>query len=264
MAASAGEHHDRLVARPRGRQGQVRRVSRADRGLPRAGRRRLGQHSGRAQGGSEDGREVAEPVHDGSTTCSRTGTRSRARWARACAPTPTTSRCRASSPPSTATSISRSSPRELVPTAPDVETLRELYSRLELRSLLKQLSGGEPATHLRRNCPPRGRTPRPRRGEGLSPYRRAAEAAAHPPAGSRPPRVRGDPRRGGVRALDAAARSRRSWSPSTPRRPRSTTCRRRSSASRSAWSPAARPTCRSRTPAPARRISSTAARCSRD
>ncbi len=36
-------------------------------------------------------------------------------------------------------------PRQLAPASPDVARLRKLYTRLELRSLLKQLPGGEPA-----------------------------------------------------------------------------------------------------------------------
>ncbi len=36
-------------------------------------------------------------------------------------------------------------PRQLAPAPPDIERLRDLYTRLELRSLLKQLPGGEPA-----------------------------------------------------------------------------------------------------------------------
>ena len=58
--------------------------------------------------------------------------------------------------------------------------------------------------------------------------------------------------------------TKRPSSPSTPRRPASTTCRRKSSACRSASSPARPLTCRSRTTIPARRTSSTARRRSHD
>ena len=46
-------------ARSRRRQGQVRRVPRADHRLPRAGRRQLGQHSGHREGRPEDRGEAA-------------------------------------------------------------------------------------------------------------------------------------------------------------------------------------------------------------
>ena len=75
----ARQHHDRHAPRPRGREGEVRRLPRADRRLPGAGRRHLRQHSGRTEGGPEDRGQVAQPVHDVSTACSSTRRRSRAR-----------------------------------------------------------------------------------------------------------------------------------------------------------------------------------------
>jgi len=73
------------------------------------------------------------------------------------------------------------SPRELVPAEPDVEKLRELYSRLELRSLLKQLSGGQAVGAPDSELSAARAHAAAETGESLSPYRRAAEAAAHPP-----------------------------------------------------------------------------------
>ena len=50
---------------------------------------------------------------------------------------------------------------------PDTERLRELYTRLELRALLRQLPSGEPAVPAS-TCPRRGRTQSPRRGSGMA------------------------------------------------------------------------------------------------
>ena len=55
-------------ARSRRRQGEVRRLPRADHRLPRAGRRHLGQHSGHRQGRPEDRGQAARPVQQRSTT----------------------------------------------------------------------------------------------------------------------------------------------------------------------------------------------------
>jgi len=72
--------------------------------------------------------------------------------------------------------------RELVRGAPNVEKLRELYSRLELRSLLKQLPGGDatgaPASEL---AAARAHAAA-ETGDGFPRHSREAEAAAHPPA----------------------------------------------------------------------------------
>jgi DNA polymerase-1 len=74
------------------------------------------------------------------------------------------------------------SPRELLPAARDVERLRELYSRLELRSLLKQLPGGQAAGSPASELSAARAHAAAESGEGLSPHRRADGAAAHPPA----------------------------------------------------------------------------------
>ena len=58
----ADQHHERQRLRPRRREGQVRRLARADHRLPRAGRRQLGQHPGHRQGRPEDRGQVARPV----------------------------------------------------------------------------------------------------------------------------------------------------------------------------------------------------------
>ena len=72
-------------------------------------------------------------------------------------------------------------PRELVPAAPDVEKLRALYSRLELRSLLKQLAGGELAAPASELSAARAHAAA-ETGEGMASYRRSADAGGHAPA----------------------------------------------------------------------------------
>ncbi len=74
-AHHADQHDDEFVARPRRRQGQVRRVSGTDRRLPRARRRQLGQHPGRAESGSKDRGEVAQRVPNARQPASRTSRR---------------------------------------------------------------------------------------------------------------------------------------------------------------------------------------------
>ncbi len=72
--------------------------------------------------------------------------------------------------------------RELVRGAPDVEKLRELYSRLELRSLLKQLPGGDAAGAPASELAAARAHAAAETGDGSPRYSRAAEAAAHPAA----------------------------------------------------------------------------------
>ncbi len=73
--------------------------------------------------------------------------------------------------------------RDLVRAAPDVEKLRELYSRLELRSLLKQLSGGQAVGAPDSELSAARAHAAAETGESLSPYRRATGEDAHPPTG---------------------------------------------------------------------------------
>ena len=61
-ADHAHQHHEQHGAGSRRRQEQVRRLPRADHRLPRAGGRQLGQHPGHRQGGTEDRGQVAGPV----------------------------------------------------------------------------------------------------------------------------------------------------------------------------------------------------------
>jgi DNA polymerase I len=73
-------------------------------------------------------------------------------------------------------------PRELVPAAPDVEKLRALYSRLELRSLLKQLPGGEPASAPASELSAARTHAAAETGAGMVPYRRGDDEEGHVPA----------------------------------------------------------------------------------
>jgi hypothetical protein len=61
----AGQHHEQHAPRSRRREGEVRRVSGADRRLPRAGRRQLGQHS------RDHGRRCRRPPPNGSISTKR-------------------------------------------------------------------------------------------------------------------------------------------------------------------------------------------------
>ena len=131
------QHDDELVARPRRRQDQVRRLSRADRRLPRAGRRQLGQHSGRAEGRTEDGREVAQRIpharqpdrEPGRSIEGKVGESLRASMADlALSRELATIRCDVELPVG---------PENCVAASPTIAKLREIYARLELRSLLK-------------------------------------------------------------------------------------------------------------------------------
>ena len=63
-ADHADQHHERHDARPRRREDEVRRVSRADHRLPGAGGRQLRQHPGHRQGGTQDRGQVAGQVFD--------------------------------------------------------------------------------------------------------------------------------------------------------------------------------------------------------
>ena len=134
-------------------------------------------------------------------------------------------------------------PEDLSRRAPDTERLRELYTRLELRSLLKQLPGWVPSA-------PPGAEP------GPEPAPQPAPAAAVTCPGTTTPCSPTSSSTPGSSACATPSSSR-----STPRRRRSTTCRPRSSACRSASSRATPPTCRSRTGIPGRRSSSTATPC---
>ena len=86
----AGQHHDRLVARPRRREGQVRRVPRADHRLPRAGRRQLRQHPRHAKVGPKTAAKWLNQYTHARRAARARRPRSRARSARACARTSTT------------------------------------------------------------------------------------------------------------------------------------------------------------------------------
>ena len=122
--------------------------------------------------GPEDRGEVAGHVRQRWTSSLRTPPRSAARWARTCARASRRLRCRASSPRSAATStclltLDLRSARERRRTSP---ALRELYTRLEFRGLLRALDGdgrARPARHRQRGArtgtvqrpPARRRTP---------------------------------------------------------------------------------------------------------
>ena len=89
--------------------------------------------------GPEDRGEMAQSISD-ARCADRARRRHRAaRSARICATNCRCSSCRASSPPSTPRSRWTLTPKQLVAGAPDLPRLRELYTRLELRALLKAL-----------------------------------------------------------------------------------------------------------------------------
>ena len=130
-------------------------------------------------------------------------------------------------------------PEQLRRHEPDVARLRDLYTRLELRSLLKSLdapSSPSPPSPPSPPSSPSSPSPLPR-----TPGRRAATTSSC---------SNGNTSNAGSRryALQTCSHSTRKRRPSITCRPRSSACRSRSS-------PARRPTCRSRTPIPARRIS---------
>jgi len=73
-------------------------------------------------------------------------------------------------------------PRELAPAARDVERLRALYSRLELRSLLKQLPGGEPAAVPASELAAARVHAAAETGAGMTQFRRGPESGAPAPS----------------------------------------------------------------------------------
>ena len=125
-----------------------------------------------------------------------------------------------------------------------------LYKRLEMNSLLRQLTGSA--------APAAG-------GRDPASERLSSGGASEPDVAARPlRRAQYETITTTSSSKPGSRRSRkRRSSPSTPKRPASTTCRPRSSASPSASSPARPPTCRSRTTTRARRTSWTGKRRSR-
>ena len=180
---------------------------------------------------------------------------SAARWARTCAPASARWSWRASSPPSAPTSRCRCRWRISSASAPDVDALRALYTRLELRSLLKQLDGGAPPARRRRRL---RRLPAASTGQRARAGGRAAQ------------RRRAGHRRGAAQLRNHHHRARSSTSGSQAARGRGAVRLRhrdhqprlhagaRSSACRSRSRRARRPTCRCGTTTPARRTSSIA------
>ena len=137
---------------------------------------------------------------------------------------------------------------QLTRAAPDVPALRELYGRLELRALLRQLEGGESGAAAAPAAPLHRPPPRTRGRAGTAPdlprhYETVTTAEAL------------------ERWLRRCAA--RSCSPSTPRPRALTTCAPRSSGCPSASSRVRPPTCRSRTSTRAPRSSCRGRRCSR-
>ncbi len=171
----ARQHHEQHGARPRGSQAQVRRLPGADHRLPGAHRRQLRQHSGHRQGRPEDRRQAA---------CSSTGMLdgllahvardTRARSARTCARDSRRSSCRASSPPSAPISTCRSRSSELIRRPRRHGALRELYTRLELRALLR--SAGGRRSRAQRRSTARRAAPTLRPGAGAEPAPRQLPA----------------------------------------------------------------------------------------
>jgi DNA polymerase-1 len=123
---------------------EVRRVSRADRRLSRAGGRQLRQHSGRHRRRTEDRGQVAQPIPDaGRAHRGRRGNRRQGRResAQRAAGARAVAQARDARYARLALELS---PEDLTPGAPDHTRLRELYTRLELRALLKSLESTLP------------------------------------------------------------------------------------------------------------------------
>ena len=137
-AHHARQHDDRLAARPRRREEQVRRVSRTDRRLPRAGRRQHRQHSGRPKVGPKtaakwlnDYGTLDKLVENAAAITGKVGEKP----AREPAGPGAVAQARDARLRTSQLELrtwNRSCARE-----PDKERLRELYTRLELRALLR-------------------------------------------------------------------------------------------------------------------------------
>ena len=97
---------------------------------------------GRAEGRPEDRGEVAQRLWRARQADRECSGDQPARSVRACARVSRIWNCPGVSRRSTATSSSSYTPESLIQRAPDRERLRELYTRLELRAFLRQLSEG--------------------------------------------------------------------------------------------------------------------------
>ena len=114
----------------------------------------VGQHSRRAQGGPEDRGEVAQPVHDARQPAGPPGGDRGQGGREPARPHDRARAVAAASRRSTARSSCELRPDDLSRRAPDTERLREMYTRLELRSLLKQLPGASGAVGTARDPAP--------------------------------------------------------------------------------------------------------------
>ena len=150
-------------ARPRRREGEVRRLPRADHRLPRAGRRQLRQHSRASTRWDRRPRRSgcsSTAALDGAA--SRTPPRSPARSARTCARDWRRSSCRASSPPSTRDLELPLSLDELTPRrAGHRGAARAVHAAGAARAAALSSSGGDAGAAALR--PPRRDAPRQRR-----------------------------------------------------------------------------------------------------
>ena len=151
-AHHAREHDDRLAPRSRRREEQVRRVSRTDRRLPRAGRRHIDNIPGVPKVGPKT---AAKWLNDYGTLdklvaeCRGDRRQGRREPARRVCKDLELSRKLATL--DCERRRSTATPESLVRGEPNRERLRELYTRLELRALLRaarwrRLRGGAPQT----------------------------------------------------------------------------------------------------------------------
>ena len=227
----AHQHHDQYGARPRRRQGEVRRLPRADHRLPRARRRQLRQHprastrwarrpprsccSSSAASTSSSARIAEVPGKVGENL--RDGTR----HARAvAAPGDHPHRPRAAA-------VARGADAGA---QPDTATLRELYGATSCAGCCVSSK----AAKRRRVCRRRRRRGRRARRECRASRRGAAASVTAPPPSNAATRRSATGKSSSAGSRGCAPRR---CSPSTPKPPASTTCAPRSSACPSALEP---------------------------
>ncbi len=244
-AHHADQHHEQHAHGSRRREGQVRCLARADHRLPGPHRRQLGQHPRHRQGGTEDRREVAGDLRNHRQAAGkrrrdhRRGGREPAQGTGHAGAVAPAGHHQAGPRPAGVTGWIRSRPAGRRRPARAVRA--HGISRPAARAGWRCAGHWRSETRrwfCRRQC----------RISAIASIRTCCRTHA----ARRAAQLHGHHHAGAVRRLAASASKRPNWWPSTPRPPASITARRASSACRSAWSPAMRPTCRWRIAMPAR------------